>query len=279
MKKNKIIILSIIIVSLCFGTGALLSNIYKKSQKINEKSKALNKKMENEKKLSNKSSAKVTEENKNINIKEKRNKICIDPGHQEKADLKTEEIAPGSSQKKARVQGGATGVATKKPEYKLTLEIGLKLKDVLQSKGYDVFMVREKNDVNISNKERALMTNKAGCAVFLRLHADAGGSGATGASMITSSVKNPNTKAIQQSSDKFSKTVLEEYIKATGFKNRGISYRDDLTGTNWSTVTNTLIEMGFLSNPEDDKKMSSPKFQDMMVNGIVNGIEKYLLKK
>lgn len=279
MKKNKIIILSIIIVSLCFGTGALLSNIYKKSQKINEKSKALNKKMENEKKLSNKSSAKVTEENKNINIKEKRNKICIDPGHQEKADLKTEEIAPGSSQKKARVQGGATGIATKKPEYKLTLEIGLKLKDVLQSKGYDVFMVREKNDVNISNKERALMTNKAGCAVFLRLHADAGGSGATGASMITSSVKNPNTKAIQQSSDKFSKTVLEEYIKATGFKNRGISYRDDLTGTNWSTVTNTLIEMGFLSNPEDDRKMSSPKFQDMMVNGIVNGIEKYLLKK
>ena len=205
--------------------------------------------------------------------------ICIDPGHQEKADLKTEEIAPGSSQKKARVQGGATGIATKKPEYKLTLEIGLKLKDVLQSKGYDVFMVREKNDVNISNKERALMTNKAGCAVFLRLHADAGGSGATGASMITSSVKNPNTKAIQQSSDKFSKTVLEEYIKATGFKNRGISYRDDLTGTNWSTVTNTLIEMGFLSNPEDDRKMSSPKFQDMMVNGIVNGIEKYLLKK
>lgn len=279
MKKNKIIILSIIIVSLCFGTGALLSNIYKKSQKINEKSKAFNKKMENEKKLSNKSSVKVTEENKNINIKEKRNKICIDPGHQEKADLKTEEIAPGSSQKKARVQGGATGVATKKPEYKLTLEIGLKLKDVLQSKGYDVFMVREKNDVNISNKERALMTNKAGCAVFLRLHADAGGSGATGASMITSSVKNPNTKAIQQSSDKFSKTVLEEYIKATGFKNRGISYRDDLTGTNWSTVTNTLIEMGFLSNPEDDRKMSSPKFQDMMVNGIVNGIEKYLLKK
>ena len=279
MKKNKIIILSIIIVSLCFGTGALLSNIYKKSQKINEKSKALNKKMENEKKLSNKSSAKVTEENKNINIKEKRNKICIDPGHQEKADLKTEEIAPGSSQKKARVQGGATGIATKKPEYKLTLEIGLKLKDVLQSKGYDVFMVREKNDVNISNKERALMTNKAGCAVFLRLHADAGGSGATGASMITSSVKNPNTKAIQQSSDKFSKTVLEEYIKATGFKNRGISYRDDLTGTNWSTVTNTLIEMGFLSNPEDDRKMSSPKFQDMMVNGIVNGIEKYFRER
>ena len=159
------------------------------------------------------------------------------------------------------------------------MEIGLKLKDALKNKGYNVFMVREKNDVNISNKERALITNKAGCDVFLRLHADAGGSGATGASTITSSIKNPNTRAVQQSSDKFSKIVLEEYVKATGFKNRGISYRDDLTGTNWSTVTNTLIEMGFLSNPEDDRKMSSPEFQDLMINGIVNGIEKYFSEK
>ena len=268
MKKNKIIILSIIIVVLCLGTGVLLSNIYKKSQKTKEKNEIINIK-KTEKNVSQKN--KKSKENKNI----KNNKICIDPGHQEKADLRTEEIAPGSNQRKERVLGGATGVATKKPEYELTLEIGLKLKDALKNKGYNVFMVREKNDVNISNKERALITNKAGCNVFLRLHADAGGSGATGASTITSSIKNPNTRAVQQSSDKFSKIVLEEYVKATGFKNRGISYRDDLTGTNWSTVTNTLIEMGFLSNPEDDRKMSSPEFQDLMINGIVNGIEKY----
>ena len=272
MKKNKIIILSIIIAVLCLGTGILLFNIYKKSQKTKEKNEIINIK-KTEKNVSQKN--KKSKENKNI----KNNKICIDPGHQEKADLRTEEIAPGSSQRKARVLGGATGVATKKPEYELTLEIGLKLRDALKNKGYDVFMVREKNDVNISNKERALITNKAGCDVFLRLHADAGGSGATGASTITSSIKNPNTRAVQQSSDKFSKIVLEEYVKATGFKNRGISYRDDLTGTNWSTVTNTLIEMGFLSNPEDDRKMSSPEFQDLMINGIVNGIEKYFSEK
>ena len=254
------------------GTGVLLSNIYKKSQKTKEKNEIINIK-KTEKNVSQKN--KKSKENKNI----KNNKICIDPGHQEKADLRTEEIAPGSNQRKARVLGGATGIATKKPEYELTLEIGLKLRDALKNKGYNVFMVREKNDVNISNKERALITNKAGCDVFLRLHADAGGSGATGASTITSSIKNPNTRAVQQSSDKFSKIVLEEYVKATGFKNRGISYRDDLTGTNWSTVTNTLIEMGFLSNPEDDRKMSSLEFQDLMINGIVNGIEKYFSEK
>ena len=41
MKKNKIIILSIIIVVLCLGTGVLLSNIYKKSQKTKEKNEKM----------------------------------------------------------------------------------------------------------------------------------------------------------------------------------------------------------------------------------------------
>ena len=84
----------------------------------------------------------------------------------------------------------------------------------------------------------------------------------------------------EKSSEKFSRDILSEYIKATGFKNRGVIYRDDLTGTNWaSEVTTTLIEMGFMTNPEEDRKMASPDFQKKMVNGLVNGIEKYLREK
>ena len=205
--------------------------------------------------------------------------ICIDPGHQVRGNSALEEIAPGSSTRKPKVSSGTRGVATKKYEYQLTLEVGLKLRDALKDKGYSVFMVREKNDVNISNKERALMTNKEGCDVYLRLHADAGGSSNRGATVLTSSSKNPYTKSVQQSSDKFSKAILSEYTKATGFKSRGVSYRDDLTGTNWSTVTNTLLEMGFMTNPEEDRKMASPDFQNVMVEGIVNGIEKYFREK
>ena len=207
-------------------------------------------------------------------------KVCIDPGHQAKGNMQTEEIAPGSSKRKPKVAYGTRGVATKKPEYQLALEIGLKLRDALKAKGYSVFMVREKNDVDISNKERALMTNKAGCNVYLRLHADASENSSTrGVTVLTSSSKNPHTKSVQQSSDKFSKAILSEYTKATGFKSRGVSYRDDLTGTNWSTVTNTLLEMGFMTNPEEDRKMASPDFQNVMVKGIVNGIEKYFREK
>ncbi len=124
------------------------------------------------------------------------------------------------------------------------------------------------------------MTNKEGCAVYIRLHADGSSNRSlNGVSVLTSSPKNPHTKNVQKSSDKFSKDVLSEFVKATGAKNRGVSYRDDLTGTNWSTVTKTLIEMGFMSNPEEDRKMASDEYQNKMVTGIVNGIEKYFREK
>ena len=206
--------------------------------------------------------------------------ICIDPGHQVRGNSGLEEVAPGSSTKKPKVSSGTRGVATKKYEYQLTLEVGLKLRDVLQKEGYHVFMVRETHDVDISNKERAIKTNNAGCSLYIRLHADGINNSSTqGASVLTSSPENPYTKGVQKSSDKFSHDILSEYVKATGAKNRGVVYRDDLTGTNWSKVTNTLIELGFMSNPAEDKKMSTLEYQNKMVTGIVNGIKKYLKEK
>lgn len=206
--------------------------------------------------------------------------ICIDPGHQGKGNRGLEEIAPGSSKKKVKVADGTAGIVTKKGEYELTLEVGLKLRDAFKSKGYKVLMTRETHNVNISNKERSLMTNKAGCAAYIRLHADGSSNRSlTGVSVLTSSSKNPYTQKVQKTSDKLSKDVLSEFVKATGANNRGISYRDDLTGTNWSTVPNTLIEMGFMSNPDEDRKMASKEYQEKMVRGMVNGIEKYLRER
>ena len=120
--------------------------------------------------------------------------ICIDPGHQLKGNSGLEEIGPGSSKKKLKVSSGTRGVATKKYEYQLTLEVGLKLRDVLQKEGYHVFMVRETHDVDISNKERAIKTNNAGCSLYIRLHADGINNSSTqGASVLTSSPENPYT--------------------------------------------------------------------------------------
>ena len=197
--------------------------------------------------------------------------ICIDPGHQTKGNNELEAIAPNSTKKKAKVTTGTRGVFTKKYESELMLEIGLKLKDSLEKKGYKVIMTRTINDVNISNIERALFANKNKATLD-----GSENKNTYGASVLTSSPKNKYTEKTQKESEKFSKILLEEYIKSTGAKNRGVIYRDDLTGTNWAEVTNTLIELGFMSNEEEDKKLSDEKYQEKIINGLVNGIEKYL---
>ena len=57
-------------------------------------------------------------------------------------------------------------------------------------------------------------------------------------------------------------------------KNRGLIYSEDMTGFNWSKVPVVLIEMGFLSNPDEDNMMSESSFPEKSATAISEGIEK-----
>lgn len=201
--------------------------------------------------------------------------VGIDPGHQLRGDSSTEPNGPGSSTYKAKVAGGTKGTATGKPEYQLTLEVAKKLKTELWDRGYQVVMTRTKNDVNISNKERALLINESGADICVRIHADGGVSSARGATVLCPSSSNRYISSLYSKSKKLSEALISAYCKETGLRNRGISYRDDLTGTNWSTVPTTLIELGFMTNATEDRYMASASGQKEMVNGLADGIDAY----
>lgn len=212
----------------------------------------------------------------NIKIEGKK-KIYIDPGHQSKANGGKEPVGPGSKTKKAKVTGGCQGVATKIPEYKFTLTVAKKLKTALMDKGYDVVMSRTKNNVNISNVQRAKKGNKSGADICIRIHADSTNSSSVrGASVLYPSASNPYPiKKQAKKSKKLAKNLLKQYCKATGIKSRGIVVRNDLSGTNWSTIPTALIECGFMSNAKEDKLINSSGMQKKMVKGMVAGIDKY----
>lgn len=207
---------------------------------------------------------------KNVTAKEKKDiKIAIDAGHQARGNFATEPVGPGSSTRKAKVAGGATGVASHVPEYKLTLAVSKKLQKELKARGYKVYMIRTKNNVNISNKKRAQLANKSGADIYIRIHADSSNSRAvTGASGLYPSKANRYVSKLSAKSKKLSSCLLKSYCKKTKIRNRGLVARDDLTGTNWSKIPVSLIEMGFLSNPSEDRKMQKSNFQTKMAKGI-----------
>ena len=206
---------------------------------------------------------------------EKRIKIAIDAGHQGKGNSKTEPIGPGAKMRKPKVAYGTQGVKTKVPESKLTLQIALKLEKELKKRGYDVYMIRRKQNVNISNKQRAIRANKSGADICIRLHADAASANVRGVSVLYPSQQNHYVAKLSKKSKKLSKNILDSYCKSTRFKKRGLSKRDDLTGTNWSKIPVALIEMGFMTNKTEDKQMQKKQTQKKMVDGIANGIDQY----
>ena len=205
--------------------------------------------------------------------------ICIDPGHQLKGDSDTEQMAPDSGSYKARLSSGTAGIATKKPEYELNLEASLKLKHILESRGYKVLMTRESHDVNISNMERAIFANENNADMVVRIHADGSNdSGVTGACILIPSKDGQYTSGIFSDSSECAKYVNEN-MKNNGFKVNGIFERSDLTGFNWSKVPVVLVEMGFMSNYTEDQNMASPQYQEKMMKCIADGLDQYFKNK
>ena len=190
--------------------------------------------------------------------------IVLDPGHQAHANSDTEQVAPWSNDKKAKVSAGTKGVATGRPEYEVVLEIALKMRDYLESMGATVIMTRTTNDVNISNIERAQIATSNNADVFIRLHCDdSDSSSARGIGVFVCS-----KGELADSQVTWGNWLGECMSDATGSNFRGTNASTTYSGLNWATsVPSFLLEMGFMSNREDDKLLSDPEYQDKICYG------------
>ena len=202
--------------------------------------------------------------------------VAIDPGHQAKADYTTEPIGLGATEQKAKVSSGTQGAVTKVPEYELNLAVSLKLRDELEVRGYNVVMIRETNNVNISNSERAKIAADAGADILVRVHANgATDRAANGISTLCPTKNNSYIPQLYTQSRALSDDILTAMVAATGAKNRGVSEVDNMTGINWSTIPVTIVEMGFMTNPTEDQLMETDAYQQKLVTGLADGIDCY----
>ena len=188
--------------------------------------------------------------------------ILIDPGH-----------------------GGIDGGAKSKAgtiEKDINLQISLKLRDNLEEKGYKVYMTRDEDKglyqkgKTIKEKKRedlnrrVEMKKETECDIFISIHQNMfPQSKCYGAQVwYASNEKSYNLATIVQETIKESvkdnnKRIVKPAVEAY------LILRDKYEGAS------ILVECGFLSNPDEESRLKSDEHQNLIVEGISNGIDKY----
>lgn len=202
--------------------------------------------------------------------------ICIDAGHQATPNTDTEPVGPGAEDKKAKVSAGNTGVTTGTEEYELNLEVALKLQSALEARGYTVKMIRTSNDVDISNAARAELANSDKADAFIRIHANGStDTNASGVMTVCQTKDNPYNADIYDSCKRLSADVLSGMAAATGANSEGVWETDSMSGINWCKVPVTIVEIGYMTNSEEDQKLVTSDYQNLLAKGIADGIDAY----
>ena len=204
--------------------------------------------------------------------------VVIDPGHDARANLATEPIGPGSPTRKIKDGGGTHGVVTGIREPDLTLDVSLRLRRLLRGAGVRVVMTRTRTaGASMGNIARARIANDAGAALFLRVHADgASNASARGTRTLTPALHRGWTDDVYPASRRAATLVQTELVRALGFPSRGIQERSDFTGFNWADVPVILVEMGFMTNPTEDRALARPAVRGRAALGLCRGTLRFL---
>jgi N-acetylmuramoyl-L-alanine amidase len=203
--------------------------------------------------------------------------IVVDPGHDSQANPDTEPIGPGSKTRKIKDGGGTRGVVTRTPEHVITLQISKRLRKTLVKRGYCVTMTRDRaTGRSMGNVARARIANRAGAALFVRIHAD----GSTnrshhGTSMLYPATRKGWTDDVLPESRTAAKLLQRELVARLHSRDNGIVARGDLTGFNWADVPVVLAEIGFMTNATEDRRLNDAKYQQRAALGLARGIERF----
>ena len=135
----------------------------------------------------------------------------------------------------------------------------------------------ETNDVDISNAERAQLAAESGSDILIRIHANGSdNTSVAGALTMEPSTANPYlSQEMIAECQKLSQCIITAFCASTGANNQGVYQTDEMSGLNWCSIPATIVEMGYMTNQEEDTRMQTADYQQQMVTGIADGIDQY----
>jgi N-acetylmuramoyl-L-alanine amidase len=160
---------------------------------------------------------------------------------------------------------GASGVTSDILEKDYTLRIAKELEAYLKKKGVEVYMTR-KHDTDIMMVDRLQMLKEQAPDLLVSVHLNSSGN---------NTVKGTSTYYRYIGFRPLTEKVLDRMLELglNNFGNVG-AFNFSLSGP--TDYPNCLVEVAFLSNEEDEKKILNPKFHKEVAKKITKGIEDWL---
>lgn len=159
-------------------------------------------------------------------------------------------------------------------EKDINLKISLKLESYLKSLGYNVLMTRA-GDQNPGIYDRANFANAANADLFVSIHSNSHTNrDIKGLQVLYCPQFDSKVKTVDQYP--FAKAVFDAVLASTGAEDKGIIKRPDLPVVRETKMPAVLVEVGFLSNAQEELMITNDAYQNKIVEGIVTGIQNYL---
>ena len=173
-------------------------------------------------------------------------------------------------------------------EKSLTLAIQSRVKAKLEAEGYQVVTTRT-SDTYVDLTDRSHAANASESDIFVSIHINASGSSAAQGietyyyqpyaeypSRINATYHaNPTRLSM---SDTLANAIQSSLINATGAQNQGVK-RQTFAVLRETTAPAVLLELGFLSNPQEAARLNTSAYQETLANAIVAGIKSYYEKE
>lgn len=204
-------------------------------------------------------------------IREVRPVIFLDPGH-------------------GGTDSGALGYLNGKAykESDLNLKVSFKIRNLLEKQGYTVIMSRE-SDKTVGLYDRPRLSNEGDASLFISVHFNAlKGTNASGIetfyyksstsypSKLNNLLHNDANRLIESAN--LAVNIHNSLITDSKAVNRGVK-QGAYTVVREVDIPAVLLELGFMTNTAELRKMIQDDYQNMLANSVVKGINNYYNKQ
>ena len=159
-------------------------------------------------------------------------------------------------------------------EKDINLQMAMKLGQALEEEGYNIVYTRTLDEF-VDNTYRADIANESNAKIFLSLHCNSLENNKDVAGLQVLYHPGGLSRLDVPTNEEFARLIMDGILEQKNARDRGIVQRDDLTVLNYTRKPAVLVEVGFLSNPEEEALITTNEYQEKIVKGIVNGVKEY----